>query len=138
MPLLRRDLHLMLLLQVKYFLEQKPHGLSVQRKHYVSLPLLPSLWKDFKSATIATFQFLFLQSCMFCDLNLSSFKIREKFQEDKNKHKVKKNPNSFAIKFAPGYLRKQFSSPLCFNTAEPYAHSSTVTQCVRTRDKRWE
>lgn len=44
---------------------------------------------------------------MLHDLNfLSSFKVREKIQEDMNKHKVIKKTNkqkkSFAIKFSPG------------------------------------
>lgn len=67
---------------------------------------------------------------MLCDLNfLSSFKIRE-IQEDKNKHKVKKQTYSFAIKLSPEQLSKYFSFPFCFNTAEEYTHGSMVKQCA--------
>lgn len=63
-----------------------------------------SLWKRFLSLLWSlSFNFFSLQSCMLCDLNfISSFKIREKIQEDKNKHKVNKETYNFAIKFSPG------------------------------------
>lgn len=72
----------MLLLQVKYFLEQKISFTQCLEEtlNFIAIVLFPV--EKILNLYVHYLHSFFLESCMLCNLNLRPFKIREKIQED--------------------------------------------------------